>query len=222
MIVDSMHGHAAWSAGYDDAPNAPLALEQRTVEPWLAARSFHTVADVACGTGRWARWAAAAGALAIGMDLCREMLTGGRRPVPQAFIQADALRLPLRDACSDLVICAFAAGYIASPEPLIAELSRIARRGGHVLLTDVHPRAIASGWRRSFRHDGAEYEIRNHAHAIDDYIAASSRHQLALTRFDEPALGDPERAIFRQCGQGHRFESVRNTPAIFAFLWRRT
>ncbi len=217
MVVDALEGHAIWSATYDEAPNALLELERRTVATWLPQLQSKLVADIACGTGRWMRFAEKLGARTVGVDFCRPML----ERADADLIQGDARRIPLRDACADFTICAFAAGYVESPELLTAELSRITRRCGHVLVTDVHPRAIASGWRRSFRHGGRVHEIENHAHPIDALLAGASRCGLALLRLAEPTLGEPERRIFRQCGQEHRFESASVTPAIFAMLWRR-
>jgi ubiquinone/menaquinone biosynthesis C-methylase UbiE len=219
MTLSPLPGHAAWSASYDDAPNALLELERRTVLPWLAPIAPATVVDVACGTGRWVRYAEANGARAFGLDFCRPMLE--RAGDRSRLIEAEASRVPLRDGCTDLAICAFAAGYLDSLPPLLGELARITRPRGYVLVTDVHPAAIAGGWTRSFRHRGEVLEIENHAHAVGDYIAAATAAGLALARIAQPALGEPERSIFRECGQEHRFELAQALPAVLAILWRR-
>ncbi len=217
MVVDALEGHAVWSATYDEAPNALLELERRTVATWLPPLESKTVADIACGTGRWSRFVEKLGARTVGVDFSRPML----KRAHARLIEGDALHIPLRNNCSDFTICAFAAGYMESPALLIAELSRITRKDGYVLVTDIHPIAIGSGWRRSFRQGGEVFEIENRAHSIDALLASASRCGLALARMDEPVLGEPERRIFRECGQEHRFESVCATPAIFAMLWRR-
>ena len=181
MTVSPWLGHSVWSATYDEVPNALLELERRTASPWVAPLARGTVVDVACGTGRWVRHAESLGATAFGLDFCRPMLFRGRT-AGSGLIEADAARIPLRDACADLAICAFAAGYIDPLGPLLGELSRITRRGGCVLVTDVHPAAIACGWRRSFRHQGELWEIENHARSLGDYLSAAGGAGLSLAR----------------------------------------
>lgn len=219
MLLDALEGHALWSATYDSDSNPLLELERRTVEPWLPSLASSLVVDVGCGTGRWARYGEGQGARVFALDFCAPMLHQARAV---DRIQADALLLPLRRACADVAICAFTAGYLESPRRLIGELARITRRGGLVLLTDVHPSAIASGWRRSFRYGDGTCEIGNRAHPLDSVITAASRAGLILLRWAEPALGEPERHIFHECGCEDRFAAACAVPAIYALLWRRT
>jgi len=219
MTVGVLQGHALWSATYDTLPNPLLALELRTAEPWLPPLASKTVVDVGCGTGRWARYARERGATAIGVDFCEPMLRAGA--AGPLLVKGDALQLPIPTGAADLAICAFTAGYLESPRRLLSELSRITRRGGLVLVSDVHPAAIATGWTRSFRHDGDVCEIENRAHPVEGFLAAASRRGMALLRLAEPSLGEPERDIFRQRGRDDRFAAVSGTRAIFVLLWRR-
>jgi malonyl-CoA O-methyltransferase len=207
MMVSAMEGHPL------------LALEQRTMEPWLPALGGSRFVDVGCGTGRWAALAQRRGAVAVGLDFCEPMLRAGA--LGPHYAQADAQQLPVQTAAADVTVCAFSAGYLPSPRRLLCELSRVSRPGGLVLISDVHPEAIAAGWTRSFRHNGEVCEIENQPHAIAAYLAAARDERLTLLRSAEPAMGEPEREIFRQCGREHRFESARRRKAIFALLWRR-
>jgi ubiquinone/menaquinone biosynthesis C-methylase UbiE len=222
MRVGVQEGHAAWADVYDEAPNPALALERRTVEPWLGSLRGTVFLDVACGTGRWGRFAAQQGARVVGADFCAPMV---HRAVEgagscQQLVLADALRLPFRDRFADVSVCAFAAGYLASPSALLAELKRVTADGGRVLVTDLHPAAIRSGWRRSFRRAGEVYEIDHRAHPVAEYLECAREFGLALEHLAEPAFGEPERAIFRERGAEDRFDAVCRVSAIFAALWR--
>jgi ubiquinone/menaquinone biosynthesis C-methylase UbiE len=223
MQVDVREGHAIWSAVYDDTPNPLLDLERRTVSTWLPPLAGRTFLDVACGTGRWAEFAAQQGADVFGADFCAPMLARAAtgRFARSRFVQADALHLSFPDGLAEFSVCAFAAGYMKSPAQLVAELSRITRPGGHVMVTDIHPAAIASGWRRSFRRAGEVYEIDNRPHPIAEYLAASRGHGLNVERLAEASFGEPERLVFRQCGREQSFADMCLVPAIFAVLWRR-
>jgi malonyl-CoA O-methyltransferase len=223
MQVGVQEGHAIWSAVYDQTPNPLLELERRTVSPWLPPLAGLTFVDVACGTGRWTEFAAQQGAHFFGADFCAPMLArAARGPLARSrFVQADALQLSFPDGLADLSVCAFAAGYMKSPAQLVAELARITGPGGQILLTDIHPAAIASGWRRSFRRAGEVYEIDNRAHTIVEYLAASRAQGLKLEHLAEASFGEPERTVFRACGREESFAGMCLIPAIFAVLWRR-
>jgi malonyl-CoA O-methyltransferase len=224
MQIGVQEGHAIWSAVYDDTPNPLLELEERTVLPWLPRLTGRTFVDVACGTGRLAGFAAQQGAYVFGADFCAPMLARAAMGnfARSRFVQADAIQLPFPDALADFTVCAFAAGYMNSPAQLIAELARITAPGGHILLTDIHPIAIASGWRRSFQCAGEVYEIDNRAHPIGDYLSASRERGLRLEHLAEASFGEPERPSFRKCGREQSLPALSLIPAIFAALWRRT
>jgi ubiquinone/menaquinone biosynthesis C-methylase UbiE len=219
MQVGAREGHAIWSVVYNGTPNPLLDLEQRTVMPWFPDLAGRTFVDVGCGTGRWAAHAAQHGAHVFGADFCAPMLAASDESIRNRLIEADAVCLPFSDELADFSVCAFAAGYMDSPARTIAELSRITRRGGHVLITDIHPKAIALGWRRSFRCADEVYEIENHAHPVAEYLAAA--RGLRMERIAEVSFGEPERLVFEQRGRGSVFDSMCLITAIFAVLWRR-
>ncbi|MEU1708650.1 HAD-IA family hydrolase [Streptomyces sp. NPDC005706] len=69
-------------------------------------------------------------------------LSGGL-PGP-ASVQADAARLPLRDATSDLTLCAELLEHVPDPDAVLAELSRVTRPGG--LLVLAVPNSVEATW----------------------------------------------------------------------------
>lgn len=92
------------------------------------------VLDLACGTGDFCRELRRAGYLALGFDFSFGMLASARTDVP--LVQADALRLPVRDASADGVTCGFALRNVVSLTELFAELARVVRPGGAIALLD--------------------------------------------------------------------------------------
>jgi malonyl-CoA O-methyltransferase len=203
--------YALLASDYDRAPNALVSLEQRTLAPLLPPLAGKTVIDVAAGTGRWAAYCSARAARALAIDSCREMLEHSISPA----IQADAARLPLPDSVADLTICAFALGYAPA---CFTELARITRPGGTLLISDVHPNALASGWTRSFRHNGSVIEVAHERYALADLRAP----ELQLTTLEEPHLGHPEREIYATAGRLDLFHQARLVPAIFVASWIKT
>lgn len=93
------------------------------------------VADLACGTGDFVYELQRRGWRALGVDLSHGMLAAAPEPFPR--VQADALRLPLRDGSLDGVTCGFALRNLESLPPFFEELARVVRPGGRIALLEV-------------------------------------------------------------------------------------
>ncbi|MEW6152395.1 MAG: class I SAM-dependent methyltransferase [Actinomycetota bacterium] len=101
------------------------------------------VLDVGCGTGALLEKVAAAGFRAYGAEPSAGMLDvlSERRPgLPAAVAQG---ALPFPDQCFDLVYCVAVLHHVIDPEAVrltLAEMVRVTRPGGHVLIWDHNPR----------------------------------------------------------------------------------
>ena len=105
------------------------------------------VVDVACGTGDLAlKFAEAGPARVIGVDFAHAMLPlamakadlrwAGHGGCPVGFVGGDALRLPLRDECCDVVSIAFGIRNVSDPPAAILEFRRILRCGGRLVILE--------------------------------------------------------------------------------------
>lgn len=191
---------------YDSAPNPLRALERRTLTPLLPDLQGRTVADIGAGTGRWLHRLRAARRIAI--DLSPAMLASA--PAPR--IVADAHSLPLRDEAADAVLCTFTLGYVPVCFP---ELVRILRPGGTLIVTDVHPDAIARGWTRTFRAGDETVAPPHFAYSIESL----SHPSLARQHLLEPHIGEPERSLFDS--KPHLYDAARAHPAIYIAVWTK-
>lgn len=97
--------------------------------------------DVACGTGDVVR-AFAAGTPRprheIGLDFAGQMLSEAtQRPLERAaFVQGDALHLPLADASVSIVTCAFGIRNFQNLDTGLGEMSRVLRPGGRAVILE--------------------------------------------------------------------------------------
>jgi SAM-dependent methyltransferase len=213
MQVSAIEGYRLWAETFDSAPNPLLALETRSLAPWLSAVRGKRVLDICCGTGRWLKWTRAHGARAAGCDASHEML----RHAGSGVAQGDALRLPFASGIADVVLCTLALGYLSPARSALQEMRRIARPGGLVMVTDMHPDAIRAGWRRSFHRDGAVYDIENYAHSLEELEVPG----LALEEHRSAGFGEPERPIFEAAGKSSAFfEQACELPALWMLRWR--
>ena len=106
----------------------------RIVRAWQPAR----ILDLATGSGDLALTirAACPGAFLIGADFCEPMLRVAQRKGLDRLVVADGLRLPFADAAFDALTIAFGLRNMESWSRGLAEMRRVLRPGGHVLILD--------------------------------------------------------------------------------------
>ncbi|HJQ72272.1 MAG TPA: class I SAM-dependent methyltransferase, partial [Actinomycetota bacterium] len=124
---------------------------RRTVRE-LALPTGSLVFDLACGTGDLCRELGAARHRAVGFDFSHGMLGAARTDAP--LVEADILRLPVRDGDADGATCGFALRNVVSLADLFTELARVVRPGGRIaLLETAEPdgRLLRLGHRVYFR-----------------------------------------------------------------------
>jgi ubiquinone/menaquinone biosynthesis C-methylase UbiE len=150
--MSSDHGHAKrvrevfarQAATFeDDRHNHVFTEDARWLFESLRCEPQDLLLDVAAGTGHAARSLAGRVALAVAVDLTREMLQAGKASADAqgisnvVFLQGDALALPFLDESFDIVISRFASHHIERADVQLAEMARCLRAGGRIALADV-------------------------------------------------------------------------------------
>ena len=111
----------------------------------LRSAGSRRVLDVGCGTGILATrigedgW----GARVVGCDLSMGMLRRAAARVRGAWVQGDALRLPLRDGALDAVVSTQAFHFLPDRRAALAEFHRVLRPGGLLVIAMINPRTLA-------------------------------------------------------------------------------
>ncbi|HEV2523805.1 MAG TPA: bifunctional demethylmenaquinone methyltransferase/2-methoxy-6-polyprenyl-1,4-benzoquinol methylase UbiE [Gammaproteobacteria bacterium] len=109
-------------------------------------RPHHTVLDLAGGTGDLTRQLAkllGKEGLIVLADINEAMLTKGRERLinagsiqPIAFTQANAECIPFANNSFDRIICAFGLRNVTHPNKALAEMSRVLKPGGQVMILE--------------------------------------------------------------------------------------
>ncbi len=121
---------------------AVLSLLVEAVHP----RPQDELLDVACGPGSVVAAVAPHLRRAVGLDATEAMLQQAREAAAAKGLAnvewhlGDAYRLPFADACFDIVTCRFAFHHFEEPARVFAEMVRVCRAKGRILLCD----AVAS------------------------------------------------------------------------------
>jgi ubiquinone/menaquinone biosynthesis C-methylase UbiE len=114
-------------------------LAQR-VHEFVLPRGDEKVLDVGTGAGALALALAPLVREVVGLDRVPELLALARERAESLgnveFVEGDAMRLPFADASFDLAATRSTLHHVPRPELLIAELVRVTRTGGRVLVVD--------------------------------------------------------------------------------------
>ena len=190
--------------------------------------------DVGCGEGRFCRILRAEGFDPVGLDPTVELLEAARVRDPDGpYVEGRAEDLTFTDGTFDLVVACLSLIDIEGADRAIAEMARVLRPGGTLLvanLTGFSSARARDGWQRDlmgrpkyfamdrYLEPRAKWEewrgirIINWHRPLKDYMQWFLAQGLILTHFDEPAPsgGDPSRA-----------DRYRRAPWYVIMEWRK-
>ena len=125
-------------------PGAVFGKSFLSVLEWLEPLSPDGIAlDVACGAAHVAQEIAPRVRQVVGIDLTPALLRLGAARLAAAGIgnvllqEGDAAALPFTDGAFDLVVCRAALHHFPDPAVQVAEMARVCRPGGRVVVSDM-------------------------------------------------------------------------------------
>jgi SAM-dependent methyltransferase len=212
-------GYAEWSRNYDAPTNPLVAVEQPVVWSMLDEIAPGIAIDAACGTGRQSEHLAARGFEVHGFDTTPEMLAIARERVGDGeFHIGDVHAIAFDDGFADLTCCTLALTHTDDLAGAVGELARVTRSGGHVVLSDLHPIAVATGGAALF--DGPPGElpfVTTHPHQVSDYLGAFRAAGLDVEECREPPVGTALDHIFPGELASLTQDAFADLP--FALIW---
>jgi SAM-dependent methyltransferase len=131
-------------AGLFGGPCAVFGESFLSVQEWLEPLSPDWIAlDVACGAAHVAQEVAPRVRQVVGIDLTPALLGLAAARLAAAGIgnvllqEGDAAALPFTDGAFDLVVCRAALHHFPDPAVQVAEMARVCRPGGRVVISDM-------------------------------------------------------------------------------------
>ncbi len=239
-------GEVAVYSGWDASADAWIAVIGETGDwgrrfvldrPMLErchGRGFARALDIGCGEGRFCRMLAAEGMATVGIDPTGALIEQARRLHPDGDYRVEAAEATsLPDAAFDLVVSYLSLIDIADLDAAIAEVHRLLRPGGSLLIANLQSFNTAAeplGW--SHEPDGSRrfsidhyLEIRqrltewqgisicNWHRPMQSYMRALLDAGFELRHFAEPAP-DPD------C-TGPKADRYRRVPNFLIMEWQK-
>jgi malonyl-CoA O-methyltransferase len=216
-VLSARDAYGLWAAHYH-AETATSALEDEVVRALSVPVRGRALLDVGCGTGR--RLDASAEPAPVGVDLTPAMLAQAAPGLRLAV--ADIRALPFATGSFDLVWCRLVIGHVRDLATAYAELARVCRVGGDVVVTDFHPEAVEAGHRRTFRDaTGTVREIEHHVYWPADHARAAAAAGLEERVRRTGEVGPSLRPYYEAAHRLAAYDAQRGLPLVLAFSYRR-
>lgn len=149
----------------------------------IGAEPDDDVLDVACGPGRVSLDLAPYVRSVTGLDLTPGMLDQARAGLAESgcanvrFVRGNAAAMPFADSAFSLVVSSAAFHHFEAPPAVLAEMIRVCRPGGRVVIRDVTPAEGKTG--EYDRMERLRDPSHGHAHSVAELVALGAGLGLA-------------------------------------------
>jgi ubiquinone/menaquinone biosynthesis C-methylase UbiE len=222
--IEAEVAYNLWAPSYDSQPgNLMLALDEEVFSGLLHHMNIKNkiIADIGCGTGRhWRKILDGEPKRLIGFDVSEEML----KILAEKFPEAETHRVisnelqQLEDRSCDCIISTLTIAHIANAKEAMSEWNRALKPGGHMIITDYHPLALAKGGKRTFRHNNETVAVKNFVHPVESLKDITSELALQLVLFIEKSIDESARPYYEKQNALQAYEIWKGVPIIYGMF----
>ena len=224
---NSEDAYDLWSEDYDAQPgNLMLDLDE-VLFPKLVSHDIiknKTVADIGCGTGRhWQKLMQMQPADITGFDVSGGMLDKLREKFPGAKTHkiTDNLLSSAPDAAFDTIISTLTVAHIENIEQALDAWCRILKPEADIIITDFHPKLLAFGGKRTFKHGQEHLAVTNYVHAVDSIKYVLTQNGFRLINEEEISIDETVKHYYEQQNAVKVYEQFKGFPVIYGIYLKR-
>ena len=215
-----------WPEKYDRWFETPIGAlvkkyENKLFLELLLPRPGESILDVGCGTGVFTLNILAAGPRVTGLDISMPMLKrAGHKSEGYPFkgVAGDMSFLPFADECFDKVVSMTALEFIAEGRAAVAELFRVTKRSGIIVVTTLNSLSPWAARRKKAAERGHSLFERMIFRSPDEMRALTPVEGQVKTAIHFQKGDDPKRASdIEQDGQRRNLD----TGAFLAARWEK-
>jgi len=218
---DVEEAYDLWSHSYDAQPgNLMFALDESIFTKFIQKVSFQNkvIVDVGCGTGRhWDKLYAKNPMRLIGYDVSHGMLKILKEKYPNAETHrliSNSLEGLENNSC-EIIISTLAAAHIEDIEDAFTQWNRVLKPGGHIIMTDYHPNALAKGGNRTFTHNGKLIAVKNYVHPLAKIWGIANKLGFRMEAFKEKQIDESVKHYYEKQNAIKVYERFKGTSIIY-------
>jgi ubiquinone/menaquinone biosynthesis C-methylase UbiE len=223
----SAEAYDIWSANYDDQPgNLMIDLDEKLFSNMLAATSISDklVADIGCGSGRhWSKLLHRKPLELTGFDVSAGMLNKLKEKFPESKIQriTDDLFSDVPDASYDAIVSTLTVAHIEDIDTAMQAWSRILKPDAEIIITDFHPRILAYGGQRTFKHEHKSIAVKNYVHPVYSIIEILQRYDFHISAQEEVVIDETMKHYYENKNALPVYNKYKGFPVIYGIHLKR-
>jgi ubiquinone/menaquinone biosynthesis C-methylase UbiE len=224
---NSADAYDLWSEDYDSQPgNLMLDLDE-ILFPKLLHKTIiqnKTVADIGCGTGRhWTKILQMQPLNLTGFDVSEGMLNKLQEKFPGAHTHkiVDDLLSNVDDASFDTIISTLTVAHIENLEQALRAWCAILKPDADIIITDFHPKLLAFGGKRTFRHHNVQLSVKNFVHSISSIKDVLKENGFRVAAEEEISIDETVKHYYTQQNALKVYEQFKGFPVIYGIHLKR-
>ena len=224
---NSSDAYDLWSEDYDVQPgNLMLDLDEVLFSQLLDKKIIHnkSVADIGCGTGRhWTKILKLQPSQLAGFDVSEGMLNKLQEKFASAntYKINDNLLSNVQDAAFDTIISTLTVAHIENIEQALLAWCRILKSSADIIITDFHPKLLAFGGKRTFKHHNERLAIKNYVHAVGTIKDLLYQNGFRLIWEEEISIDETVKHYYADQNALSVYEQFKGFPVIYGIHLRR-
>lgn len=216
-----------WSDDYDAQPgNLMLDLDEIVFMLLLNNLDIENkaVADIGCGTGRhWNKLLHKKPLSLTGFDVSQGMLDRLKQKFPKANVCRihDDLFSNIPPSSFDVLVSTLTIAHIQDIGLALNAWCRILKKNADIIITDFHPKLLASGGKRTFRHNNRHMAVRNyvyHIHTIKNLLLENGFTTVAEEEF---SIDETVKHYYEAQNALPVYQQFKGFPVIYGIHLRR-
>ncbi len=121
-----------------------------------------------------------------------------------------------------MIISTLTVAHIENIEEALEAWSRILKSKGDIIITDFHPDALASGGKRTFRHQKKHIAVQNFVHPTNIIREILLRRNgFHLVNEEEIKVDETVKHYYQEQNALHVYEKFKGFPIIYGMHLRR-
>jgi len=224
---DSAEAYDLWSADYDMQPgNLMLDLDEILFAQLLGKVDLEnkTVADIGCGTGRhWNKILQKEPLNLTGFDVSQGMLNKLKEKFPMANVCKikNDLFADVPYAPFDVIVSTLTVAHIENIGRALNAWCSMLNANAEIIITDFHPKMLAFGGKRTFKHNNKRLAVKNYVYHIHTIKNILHDNGFNLVAEEELSIDETVKHYYEAQNALPVYEQFKSFPVIYGIHLKR-